>query len=121
MAQSVTPIQPKSAPVANESVQKRWGEVLLAIKDEKYFALASACKNIYKVEQRGEILYLYVSDRSSREILNDSERASVLLKLTKQRFENVSGVQFMYDEDKKSSDDFIQDLRTVFPNNFKVE
>lgn len=121
VAQSVTPSQPKSAPVANESVQKRWGEVLLAIKDEKYFALASACKNIYKVEQRGEILYLYVSDRSSREILNDSERASVLLKLTKQRFENISGLQFMYDEDKKSSDDLIQDLRTVFPNNFKVE
>ena len=116
-----TSVEKKASLTANDSIQKRWGEVLLSIKDEKYFALASACKNIYKVEQRGEILYLYVSDRSSREILNDSERASVLLKLTKQRFENISGLQFMYDEDRKSTDDLIQELKMVFPNNLKIE
>ena len=104
-----------------QTADKNWGEVLLAIKEEKYFALASACKNIYKVEHVGESLLLHVQDKSSKDILTDPERTSVLLRIVEQHFQNVTGLQFLYDKENKSADDVVSDLKVIFPHNFKVE
>ena len=104
-----------------EKISRRWGAVLLAVKDQKYFALASACKNIYKVEHQGEMLVLRVSDKSSKDILDDPERSSILLKVVKQNFDNVGALQFVYDETKRSPDEIANDLKAIFPNNFRIE
>ena len=116
-----TPTLPTPSVETAENISRRWGAVLLAVKDQKYFALASACKNIYKVEHQGEMLVLRVSDKSSKDILDDPERSSILLKVVKQNFDNVGALQFVYDETKRSPDEIANDLKAIFPNNFRIE
>ena len=122
-------IQPKvqAQPVVTQptreltEIEKIWGNVLLKVKENNMFALANALTNVNKVSQIGKNLIISTNDLGSYEMIDNTERISVLLKLVKLFDDDIEQVVVEYDKTNASTQDIKDNLKDVFKSKIKFK
>ena len=102
-------------------IEKIWGNVLLKVKENNMFALANALTNVNKVSQIGKNLIISTNDLGSYEMIDNTERISVLLKLVKLFDDDIEQVVVEYDKTNASTQDIKDNLKDVFKSKIKFK
>lgn len=105
----------------NANIGKIWGEVLKRIKEKNMFALSASLKNIYGVTKSGRSLVLRTNDKSVFELVDLDEKKSVILNVLKEICADIDLVQVEYDENNKSQQDIINNLKETFLDKIKIK
>ena len=85
------------------------------------FALSNALTNVNKVEQVGSNLIISTNDLGSHEMIDNSERISVLLKLVNLFDDNINKIIVEYDKSNASKQDVKDNLKDVFKSKIKFK
>jgi len=121
------PVENLSAPVSIEQpkqqteVEKVWGNVLLKVKENNMFALSNALTTVNNVQQLGKNLIISTNDLSSYEMIDNSDRVSVLLKLVNLFDESIEKIIVEYDKTNASKQDIKDNLKDVFKSKIKFK
>lgn len=102
-------------------VGKIWGEVLKRIREKNMFALSASLKNIYGVTQNGRSLILRTNDKSVYDLVDLDEKKSVILSVLKELCTDFDYIQIEYDENNKSQQDIIKNLKETFLDKIKIK
>ena len=100
-------------------IEKVWGNVLIKVKENNMFALSNALVNVNKVVQIGKKMIITTNDLGSYEMIDNSERLSVLLKLVKLFDDSIEDVLVEYDKTNASKQDIKDGLKDVFKSKIK--
>ncbi len=106
---------------AQTEVEKLWGNVLIKVKENNMFALSNALTTVNKVQQIGKKLIITTNDNGSYEMIDNSDRISVLLKLVNLFDESIDGVLVEYDSLNASRQDIKDSLKDVFKSKIKFK
>lgn len=119
---TVSPVQVKEEPKRVQTeIEKIWGNVLLKVKENNMFALSNALTNVNKVEQVGTNLIITTNDLSSYEMIDNTDRVSVLLKLIKLFDDSIEKVIVEYDKTNASKQDIKDGLKEAFKSKIKFK
>lgn len=102
-------------------VEKVWGEVLRRVKEKNMFALSASLKNIYGVTKTGRTLILKTNDKSVCDLIDTDDKKSVILSVLKEISNDFDFVQIEYDENNKSKQDIIKNLKDTFLDKIKIK
>ena len=102
-------------------IEKVWGNVLIKVKENNMFALSNALVNVNKVAQIGKKMIITTNDLGSYEMIDNSERLSVLLKLVKLFDDSIEDVLVEYDKTNASKQDIKDGLKDVFKSKIKFK
>lgn len=118
-----TPTPQVESPILQSStdVEKVWGEVLRRVKEKNMFALSASLKNIYGVTSTGKTLILKTNDKSVYELIDTADKKSVILSILKEVSNDFDFVQIEYDENNKSKQDIIKNLKDTFMDKIKIK
>lgn len=118
-----TPTPQVESPIlqSNTDVEKVWGEVLRRVKEKNMFALSASLKNIYGVTSTGKTLILKTNDKSVYELIDTADKKSVILSILKEVSNDFDFVQIDYDENNKSKQDIIKNLKDTFMDKIKIK
>ena len=119
--------QPVQAPIQTEvkreqtEIEKIWGNVLLKVKEKNMFALSNALMNVNKVAQIGNKIIISTNDSSSYEMIDNSERIDIILKLVNLFDDSIAQVLIEYDRTNASRQDIRDGLKEAFKNKIKFK
>lgn len=120
-----TVAQPKEEVVALDEAQadieKIWGEVLINIKEKNMFALSASLKNVYNVKTNGRTLVLHTNDNSVFQNINTVEKKEIILNIIKNKTKNIDFIEILYDENSRSQQDIIKELKNNFLDKIKIK
>ncbi len=102
-------------------VGKVWGEVLKRIRERNMFALSASLKNIYGVSKSGRVLILCTNDKSVYDLVDLDEKKSVILSVLKEICTDFDCIQVEYDENNKSQQDIINNLKETFLDKIRIK
>lgn len=102
-------------------VGKVWGEVLKRIRERNMFALSASLKNIYGVSKSGRVLILCTNDKSVYDLVDLDEKKSVILSVLKEICTDFDYIQVEYDENNKSQQDIINNLKETFLDKIRIK
>ena len=85
------------------------------------FALSNALTTVNKVNQVGKNLIIKTNDFGSYEMIDNSERLSVLLKLVNLFDDSIEKVIVEYDKSNASKQDVKDALKDVFKSKIKFK
>lgn len=102
-------------------IGKIWGEVLITIKEKNMFALSASLKNVYNVQIDGRTLILHTNDNSIFQNINTFEKKEIILNIIKNKTKNVDSVEIIYDENSRSQQDIIKELKNNFLDKIKIK
>ena len=112
----------KQEPIREQTeIEKIWGNVLLKVKENNMFALSNALINIVKVNQIGNKIILTCNDLGSYEMIDNSDRINVLLKLVNLFDDSIQDVIVEYDRTNASKQDIKDSLRDAFKSKIKFK
>ena len=120
-------VKPEVQPVIEEvkreqtEIEKIWGNVLIKVKENNMFALSNALTNVNKVEQVGNNLIITTNDMGSCEMIDNSDRLIVLLKLVKLFDDSIEKVIVEYDKTNASKQDIRDGLKEAFKSKIKFK
>ena len=119
----VQPIQQVQQTIKREQteIEKIWGNVLLKVKEKNMFALANALMNVNKVAQIGNKIIITTNDSGSYEMIDNSERLDVILKLVNLFDDSITQVLIEYDRTNASRQDIKDGLKEAFKNKIKFK
>ena len=119
--QKSEPVKPEIQQVEQTEIEKVWGNVLLKVKENNMFALSNALTTVNKVNQVGKNLIIKTNDFGSYEMIDNSERLSVLLKLVNLFDDSIEKVIVEYDKSNASKQDVKDALKDVFKSKIKFK
>lgn len=107
--------------ISQSQIDKIWGNILLKVKENNMFALSNALNSVNKVEVISHKLIVHTNDHSSYEMIDNSERIDVLLRLVKLFDDSIEAIEIQYDSTNASKQDIKDNLKEVFRSkiNFK--
>ena len=116
-------VQPKIQTQTREQteIEKIWGNVLLKVKENNMFALSNALTTVNNVAQFGNKMIISTNDLGSYEMIDNSERLSVLLKLVKLFDDSIEQITVEYDKTNASKQDVKDALKDVFKSKIKFK
>ena len=101
--------------------EKVWGNVLLKVKENNMFALSNALTTVNNVEQVGKNFIISTNDLGSYEMIDNSERISVLLKMINLFDDSIEKVIVEYDKSNASKQDVKDNLKDVFKSRIRFK
>lgn len=98
-----------------------WGEALIRVKEKNMFAFSASLKNVYEVSIKRNTLILHTNDNSAFQSLNSLDKKEVILNILKDMNKNIDEIDVVYDENKRSQQDIIKELKETFLDKIKIK
>ncbi|MBE5741501.1 MAG: DNA polymerase III subunit gamma/tau [Clostridiales bacterium] len=112
----------KAEPIREQTeIEKIWGNVLIKVKENNMFALSNALTTVNKVAQIGKNIIITTNDLGSYEMIDNSERIGVLLKLVKLFDDSIENMIVEYDKSNASVQDIKDSLKDAFKSKIKFK
>lgn len=103
------------------SAERVWGEILIAIKEKNMFALSTALKTTFGVQNKNGRFSVKTNEKHSLEIINENNRHAIILNMLKNLDKSINTFEVILDENTKNADDIIIELKELFGNKLRIE
>ena len=120
-AESLNSVFNSTKQTSTNETGKVWGEVLLKIKEKNLFAFSASLKNVYGVEISNNCLELHTNDLSVYNAINTDDKKSLLVSILKELNYSIGNIEIIYDENNKSKNDIIKNLKETFLDKIKIK
>lgn len=105
----------------NFSINKIWGETLSIVRQKNMYAFSASLKNIYGVELNLNNLILHTNDKVVFDAVNVDEKKQILISILKELGVEINSIEVIYDENNKSKQDVVNNLKNIFMDKIKIK